>query len=256
MAFDHGPNGAFRRRIDLYRRGKGRVIGWVEDDFHHFGVCLDYEEGLVSGLQVAAERVPWATCPGAAVPLQLLVGQRLVARSSDVGRLIDMRLQCTHLFDLAGLLLAHAFHGRGRRSYEAVIADRAWEREGDGFRFGPGRAVVWRDEREAMVWDMDGTDIVGPAPYTGHSIQRGFREWTEGMDVETAEAATVLRRAVFVSGGRPRDLDRRASADTIGFDGVCHSYQPGVREQAFRIAGATRRFESAADMLGPQDRFA
>jgi len=79
--------------IDLRIVDARRAVGWLEDDFHHFGVTIEHEGGRVVDVRMAAPRTPWSTCPGAAKPLQALLGKPLVARASDVGSLLDMRLQ-------------------------------------------------------------------------------------------------------------------------------------------------------------------
>ncbi len=130
-----GLAGRYRRLIDLRRQDDRTAVGWMEDDFHHFGVTVVHDGGVVVDVRAMAVRYPWTTCPGATEPLKALVGKPLVSRSSDIGGLIDMRVQCTHLFDLAGLVLAHAARGGDHRRYEVTVLDRAVTRLGaDGIR--------------------------------------------------------------------------------------------------------------------------
>ncbi len=238
--------GRLRRLIDLTRRDERTVVGWLEDDFHHFGVTIVHDASHVVNVAMAAPRRPYTTCAGAGLPLRALIGAPLLARASDIGRWIDMRLQCTHVFDLAGLTLAHAWAGRAHRRYEATVEDR--ENLGsdpvEGRRLGPGKAELLLNGARVLAWDLDGQVITGPAEWAGQSLTTGFRERTEAIEIGPAEHATVLRRAVMVAGGRtalpplPRDRSRPA---------VCHTYQPGQREIAERMANSRRNWETSSE---------
>lgn len=234
--------GCYRRLIDIRRQDAGTVVVWMEDDYHHFGITLLHDGAAVTAIRTAAARFPWTTCPSAGEPLRGLIGQPLVARASDIGQMINMRLQCTHLFDLAGMALAHAHHGRDRRRYHATVE-----------KTGPDsvdvrQAVLRQDGAVVMTWDLDGAnDIVGPDPYGGRSTDRGFREWTETMPVDEAEWAFVLRRAVFVANGRTFAFSGVNRASEMGVPAVCHTYQPGTREHALRDGNHVVRHDSGPD---------
>jgi hypothetical protein len=238
--------GCFRRAIDLKRWDHETFVGWLEDDFHHFGLTLVAGDGVVRDLRVAALRYPWGTCGQAGEPLRSLIGQSLVARASDVGRLVDMRRQCTHLFDLAGLLLAHAYHQRDHRSFRATVTRMPGD-EGEG---EPRlRATLFEDRDIVMWWDLDGHTIVAPELCAGRSVDRGFREWTEAMTIDEAEQAFVLRRAFFVGTGRMVVIRGGMTAADVGYPPVCHTYQPGVREHALRRHDSIRRFDTEPEAL-------
>jgi hypothetical protein len=237
--------GMLRRRIDVSSRGKDCVVAWVEDDFHHFGVTLRHDGKYVTDISARAERAPWTTCAAAALPLRALIGKSLIARASDIGGLINMRLQCTHMFDLTGLALAHAWHGRDHRRYEVRVPDRA--------HGGATRATLLRDGETVMVWNLAGSTIVGPPAYAGHSLEEGFRAWTEAMAEEEAEQAFVLRRAIMVSGGRGADLDRFDTAADLRKPALCHTFQPDNAALGLRNKGSTRNYADETDMLGALD---
>jgi hypothetical protein len=61
----------------------------------------------------------------------------------------------------------------------------------------------------------------------------------------------VLRRACDISFGRAIDLDVFEKAEMLGepVRGTCHSFQPGMIEQAVRVMGQTRDFSDDADAL-------
>lgn len=235
--------GIGHRMIDLRIVDEQTAVGWLEDDFHHFGVTFVHDGAKITTVRMAAPRTPWITCPGAAQPLQELVGKPMVSRASEVGSLISMRLQCTHVFDLAGLLLAHIANRHERnlsRRYHTVIPDRP--RHGDEnslSSFGVGTAELYQDGERVMYWEIEGDMIIGPEPYAGHSQNHGFRQWTEGMPIDEAEYATILRRAILVAGGRTITHDDYPTADAMGAPALCHTFQPGTREKALRNMGMT-----------------
>lgn len=236
--------GTFRRLIDLNTWDANTVVGWLEDDYHHFGITLVHDGIHITDVRVAEPRHPWTACPGAAAPLAELVGKPLFSRCSEVGHHIDMRRQCTHLFDLAGLLVAHAYHRRNHHRYHAVVsrgdatdphAPKGWVR---------GR--LSRDEQPVLEWDvdLDNGAILQPASAVGKSIDRGFREWIETMDETRAEHAFVLRRGIFVSRGRKITLTEPHVANDMGMAAVCHNHQPEQRMTSVRILESIRRFNN------------
>jgi Protein of unknown function (DUF2889) len=230
------------RLIDLRKVDARTAVGWVEDDFHHFGVTVRHEAGRITGISMVAERYPWATCPGAAEPLQALVGCAVVERASDIGGLINMRLQCTHVFDLTGLVLAHIFAGREHRRYIVRVSDRE---KLPGFNLenklvGPGHAWLLQDGEPVMHWELYGFTVVGPDLHHPQSLETGFRAWTESLPTQAAEHAFILRRGILVGGGRMLRHDDYANADAMGVPALCHSFQSAQRVQAIRMMGATR----------------
>lgn len=236
-------SGCYRRKIDLRNEDESTAVGWLEDDFHHFGVTIRHDGRVVTAVHAAALRVPWTTCSGALEAIQELVGKPLIARASDIGGLVEMRMQCTHLFDLSGLVLAQAVRSSSSRHYEVEMPDRPvtrWDSAGLlALAFGPGRVVLRRDGEDVMDWQLDGEGIVGPSAYAGRSLQEGFRAWTEAMPLDQAEYATILRRAVMVGSGRLVSMDGIDSATQMNRVGVCFTFQPGRRDQA-RFIHASR----------------
>jgi hypothetical protein len=244
--------GRARRLIDLRRWDEQTAVGWLEDDFHHFGVTVVHQKGRVVDVAMAAPRYPYSTCPGSALALRRLIGAPLIRRSSDIGGLIDMRLQCTHVFDLAGLVMAHTAAGRVHRSYEVTVEDRDSVRpEGQQRRtLGPGSAVLRQDGKEVLTWNIDGDLITAPPEWAGQSVREGFRERTEAMEIEAAEHATILRRTILIAGGRGVEHAGRPLPRERNVPAVCHTFQPGQREHAQRMDNQVRNYEkSSAGML-------
>lgn len=237
-----GRAGRLRRLIDVAAIAPNQVTAWVEDDFHHFGLTLTHQAGVVADIACTAARSPWSTCPGAVAALRQLIGKKLVSRASDVGTLIDMRQHCTHLFDLAGLALSHAANGRGHARYEAIVPDP--HPGGDGTRDG---ITLSLNGAMALQWSLRRGVIVSPAQHAGQALDRGFRAWTETLPAQDADHAFILRRAVMVAGGRGFDLDRFTRAAETGMPSVCHTYQPGMAVRGLRNRGTTRDFAAGQE---------
>ena len=229
--------GVFRRRIVLEAPAADTVDAALEDDFHRFRVTLRHDGARITAVDGAAERYPWSACPGAVARLDGLAGLPLERAASGLGRHADAHTHCTHLFDLAGLATAHAAARRTRRVYDVVIPDR----DEGGFT----TAEVARDGTVVLAWDLEWGTILGPDPFTGVGLRGGFLRWAEAnLDLETAEAACVLRRAGEISFGRNHDWDTFDVAARVGdfMLGVCHTFQPGVAETAVRMRGSIRDF--------------
>jgi Protein of unknown function (DUF2889) len=233
--------GRFRRRVEIATRpGVARAV--LEDDFHHFRVEIEHHGGIVRHVAGQAPRYPFTTCPSAAEPLIELVGMRLAADASAVRAHTEQRLHCTHLLDLAGLAIAAAARGLGRRRYDATVQDRIAENT---------QALLLQDDEPVMTWDVERDVIRGPHPYAGVSLRAGFVEWAiRNLEPEASEAAIVLRRAVFVSRGRGRDLDAMATAPARG---GCYTQQPHRAASALRVIGSTRDFTHRADLPAAGD---
>ncbi len=237
------PRGCARRAIDLRASGDA-VIAWLEDDFHHFGIELLHDGARVLAVQGHAERFPRDTCPGAIGILQELVGTSLHERSTALGAHTNMRQHCTHLYDLLGLAIAHAANGREHRRYDAVVPDReaATHVDESGHMGGRTEPVLYRDGKEVMRWRLQGELVEGPGPYAGVSLGRGFRAWTESLDVEEAEAAHVLRRATLIALGRLIDLQAMPADALKWTEGLCHSFQPETFARSTRTPDSIRDF--------------
>ena len=243
--------GRLRRLIDLRREPDGAVVGWLEDDFHHFGVTIEHRDGVMTDIRAVAARAPFTTCPAAGLELRGMIGHHLEMRSTEIGRMVSMRQQCTHMFDLAGLAMAHAAAGRDHRRYEALVEDReivAWEK---GLRrlLGAGTARLLRDGEEVLRWEVDRRMITGPGAWAGQPLVEGFRERTEAMGIEDAEAATVLRRAVMVAAGRTLDPDLYTTARDRGQSGVCYTFLEENRDSGLRNIGSTLNYEASGEAM-------
>jgi hypothetical protein len=250
--------GVYRRRIRLVAdpsgvsgdaAAHGLVVGDLEDDFHRFRVVLEHDGARVLGARGEAVRFPWTTCAEAPGVLSALRGAPLDVRCTSVARQADPRSQCTHLFDLAGLALAHAAAGRERRDYEAEVPDR---------KDGPVEARLWLDGREALVFRVDLARILEPAPFEGRSLHGGsFLRWCrDALAPEAAESAFVLWRACAIALGRAFPVDR-VPDPTMFLDrtaGSCFTFGPEVVPRARRAPGTRRDFTDARERLLAPER--
>src|SRR5258708_28044983 len=99
------PPPVFYRFIGLTQRDS-QVRAVIEDDYHHFRISLWHAQGKVAAIEARAFRFPWDICPQATGEIQSLKGTPLDANLVAVSRLHDARTHCTHLFDLAGLMIS------------------------------------------------------------------------------------------------------------------------------------------------------
>lgn len=245
-----------RRLIDLKAHPGNKVVAWMEDDNHHFGVTITHDGKIVTDVESEMIRFPFSSCPGSRLPLRELIGKPLVKRGTDIGAHVNMRYNCTHVFDLTGLAVAHAAQERDHRRYECIVPDRELP---EGFergspQLGRTQPQLFCDGELVMALDIEGQDIIGPEKYAGHTLNvRGFRAWTETLSIEDAEYATVIRRTMLVAGGRMMDLDDQPTA-AFGPGPVCYTFQPDVRDEGRRIIGNVINHEdSSKGMLANLD---
>jgi len=221
--------GTYHRYITLDAPHDGRVDAEVIDDFHHFRVHLEHDGTTVTAAEAEAVRFPWSTCPGAAAPLRAVAGAPLSPSASAIGRHARARDNCTHMFDLCGLAMAHAAAGRRHREYHAYVPDPVE---------GRTIAILERDSTAVLTWELQDLRITAPPPFAGRGIAGGFIDFAESsFDADGAEAAVVLRRAVFVSIGRGENLKSIVLAGQMlpTMAGSCYTFTPGIAEHGRHI---------------------
>lgn len=237
----HRP-GIYRRRI-LIRGGPGWTHADMEDDPHRYGVRLRHDGERVVAIEDLPLRTPWTLCRAAAAQIRKLVGMPLSPDPTAVFRHADPGRQCTHVFDTAGLAVAHAARGTVRRDYE--IEAPYWQAD------GPRELILHRDGAEVLRWTVDDRRIVAPQAYAGRDWQK-LLNWARETLVhrDDFEAVVVLRRAAMISGSRTVTLDPLANAAETGHvDNACYVFQPDVAPLARRIVGSTRDFTDARELL-------
>jgi hypothetical protein len=236
--------GTYRRRIMVRRMGD-RAWGELEDDFHHFRVSFHHDGSKVTDVTGSGIRSPWTTCLDAGEPLLALNGTALTVGPLALSHL-DARQNCTHMFDLAGLVVTHtARGGDGTRVYDMAIDD---PEPGSGTR----DARLWRDGDLVLDWQLEGRTVLSPSEWVDVPLWNGFIPWAaRELDDELGEAAVALRRACDIAIGRLADLDLLAAAADLdhGMSGICHSFQPDRAPLAIRRKGSGRDFTDHEDLL-------
>ena len=239
-------DGAFHRRSEIVTReiapGRLEARAAIEDDYHHFRVLLTAVDGIITDAHSQAVRYPNSLCPGAGDRLAELVGRPLVGTAAAVMEYTDARQQCTHQFDLGALAVAALAHRRAHRRYEVTVPDRIG---------GRTSASVRRDGVEVLRWEMAGTTIEAPEPFAGRSIGSGFTGFIRTLPEDEAEAALVLRRAVYVSQGRGIDI---AALGNAGPRGGCWAWQPERADKVVRIPSSRLNFSGREQMLVADDQ--
>ena len=239
--------GVYRRHITLAGEPEA-VEAELEDDFHRFGLRLVHDGTRVVRLDARAARYPWTTCPEATRALRIVEGTALSPRCTDLARHTDPKAQCTHLFDLAGLAVAHAAR-RGRwLRYRVSVPDR--ERQHTVARLEASDPDV-----PDLTFELEAARITGPAPFVGQSVVGGhfLRFCRERLDPAWLEPAFVLWRACAISWGRAFDVGGAPGADRFASmaAGNCFSFQPGVVERAKRQADTVLDFTDRPEALLP-----
>jgi len=172
-----------------------------------------------------------------AEPLRAIEGQKLSPRSTSIGAHTPATQNCTHLFDLAGLAVAHALRDAELRQYDLAITDP--------FDDDRHELSCWRDGSLVLHWEVEAGEITGPSEWAGAPLQSKFIPWAEEqLDIDTAEASIALRRMLHISMGRGTDLDATVTGaeHTDGPIGRCYSYQPERIVTAVRLRGSVRDF--------------
>lgn len=200
------PTGLWRRVV--IQPGDGWIGGALEDDVHRFHLRIDHAGGRIAGVRAAALRHPWTACPGATGHLAHELTGALLA---DVAAR-DPSQHCTHLFDLAVVLAAHV-DDTAPSTIDMRVADPV-----DGRR----TAILAEDGAQRLLWRLDGTRIVDE-----DRDLRQLSQWKHELAPRDAERATMLRRAVFVSGVRQYTAPANLTAAEPGSArlGVCYNYQ-------------------------------
>jgi hypothetical protein len=223
----------------------------VEDEQHHFCLRLHHDGRTVTAVEGRAVRWPWSPCIESSAALGAAVGITLSGDFGALGRWTSARQQCTHQFDLLGLAIVHAAstsavagvpHRAHRRQYDATVPD--WVTS-------PFSATLERDGVTILDWQTDRDTILSPNRFAGVNLRHRFIDWcTSSLDLDTAEAALVLRRAVWMSPSRLLDLEACDTAveGRLAPD-VCFTAQPQRIELAVRNRDSLRDYGASADPL-------
>ncbi len=245
--FPVNPNygsGCFRRRIRLSGQ-KNRVIAELEDSCHGFRATIDHDGDRITAVNADTLRIPFNTCAGATRPIQALVGIAIGSDPKTINQSVDPFSNCTHLFDLSVLAIAHAARGEATRLYDVVVYDE----QGDE----PADAIVSLDGREILRFKTRQWELLGPPELRGKALFRGFAAWANDyFQGDEREAAFVLQKGYFVSSARRIDspkIEGSRGTEYPHIAGACHTYSAGVVEQAVRLPDTIRDFTDSPEQL-------
>jgi len=222
-------NAPFIRRIELATLGANTVTASVQDYQHHFEVTVQHDARVVTEIDARAVRWPWSVCNEAGHELRELIGRPVGLEPHVKGA----DRHCTHQLDIASLAVRFAGLGLARRTFDITIT--GWDAPG-------ATAELVRDDGFCLSWTYDGTALTSPTEFAGRSIREGFASWArQALDPDTAEAALLLRRALWVSPARGLDLDRFEVVAESGISiGTCYATQPERVHIARRNKGMAR----------------
>jgi hypothetical protein len=217
----------FWRRIELHPSPTALIAG-IEDDAHRFLIHLNLQDGIVAGVEVKGERIPYTTCADAGGFFKdSLVGLPL----REIANL-DSHSHCTHVFDLAVLCARHASDATSTR-FDLRVTD---------LENGQRRATLYENGERMLRWEVTDTFILGPGVFNGQDLRK-FSIWKDVLSPTELEHASMLRRAVMVSGSRAIPInDATRPADRgQGRMGACFTYQMPRVLQAERAAAEWRK---------------
>jgi hypothetical protein len=229
----------YRRAIRLHDL-TGQATAEIEDDFHHFVVTVLHDGVRVTDARGQAIRYPWSSCPLAAGSLAALAGLPISSDPTAVYRHIDPLLQCTHMFEMAGLAATQAARGLGERRYEATVSDPAG---------GWVEAELACDGEPVLRWRLRDGVIAEPARHRGKRPSDFRSQTLADLPHEEAEYLLILRRVTALAGARGMDIDRFATAADMNLGRACFVFRPGIAEHAQRRLGSVRDFSTGPGPL-------
>ena len=238
-------SGCFRRRIRLVH-SPGQVVAELEDSSHGFSLAMQYRDAVVQQIEAQTYRYPYTTCPGAKKPLMAFKGQAINADPRDINKTINARVNCTHLYDLAMLALAHASRPYGTRVYDVVLPD-----ETDS----ASKLSVLLDNTPVLEWQVKDWQITAPTVLQGQALYNGFAgSWSKycGDDSETFEYGLIAQKGYLVSHARRYDHARTEGKAAIVDEaalGICHTYSPDIIQTAHFTRNSYRDFSDCPEQL-------
>ncbi|WP_372748481.1 DUF2889 domain-containing protein [Litorivivens sp.] len=237
-------SGSYRRHIRLSQQA-GAVLAELEDDCHGFRVHLQHDGRQVTAITAETLRIPYNTCASATEPLQAMVGVTLGSEPKTVIAQVNPFSNCTHLFDLTVLAIAHAVRSEPERLYAVEVTD---EKDGQ-----PADARVWLNGEEMLHLKTFQWQIIAPRELSDKPLFKGFAAWaSEYFSGDLREAAFVLQKGYFVSSARRHDakaMEGMRGDDTPYIPGACHTYTEGRVQQAVRLPNSRRDFTDTPEQL-------
>lgn len=225
----YGDGMAFRR-IRLTRT-PGQVLAELEDLCHGMRSIVRHDGARIIAVDNEMIRVPMNNCLSAGEALHPLVGLPIDSDMADAYRAGDPRANCTHLFDMTWLAIAHIHRAAPVRQYDIAVQD-----EQDGLI----HAMLRQDGAPVLEWTLRANVIQPPHALAGQHLFRGFtRHVREALEGDAVEHALVLQKGCFVADARRWIIDENSPPPINDPNrlGACYTYAPERIAQARRIAG-------------------
>ena len=214
---DYG-HGITRRLVRLVGT-PGQVQAVLTDIFHEMRCTVSHDGETVAGIHGEMVRFPTTACPAAASVLEEMCGLPIDTPMVNLYAGGRPARNCTHLFDLATLAVAHSRRGTAVRVYSAAVPD-----ETDG----PVEITASCNGKIVHCWSIRNGIIEAPRELAGRPLRKGFASWAVETFEDTAlEAATVLSRTYFIAYGA-RFLHEAADGLPVATQaarlGVCYAF--------------------------------
>jgi len=256
LSFPTNPNfgsGIFRRRIRLRNialenrspcGATEKVEAELEDTNHAFKCTLFHNNKSITNISTESIRIPLDTCPGAAEPIKQLIGLALNCPQKTIIKTANPKANCTHLYDLTLLAMAHSLREEYERIYDIELPDEIDE---------PTPVSVLCNDKLLLCWHVQRWQITEPNEYAGKPLFKGFMQWAgQSLSGDQLEAAMLLQKGYFVAQARRYDLEVVAGEPALrdpSMYGVCYSYNSPIVEGAIRNADTTRDFTETPELL-------
>lgn len=190
-------------------------------------VILSHDGATVTGTEAKMHRFPKTTCPRAIEALHQLRGFPLASDRKLLFDQIDRGSQCTHLLDMAALLLSAMARGLQKQVAEIAVTDRdRWSRQ---------QVIIEVGGVCALDLKLCDETLTEPVAFSGRKLFGGYARWVEErFGRSEADLWHMAQMAVFVARGRAYVVDGphpRNVRDEPMRAGACHSFS----EPAFSI---------------------
>lgn len=231
---DYGK-GCLRRHILLESHSDNRVTAALEDDCHAFSMALTHDGEKITDIEATWNRHTTTTCPGAVDQIKSLIGCPLSDHLLSHRHHTEATHNCTHLFDVAGVMITHAKRyvdtNRPQKLLYAITVTDAVE--------GLNTLKLCENGQEIMKWEMKNLIIQSPAKYKNQHPLKGMTSWgVSNLEVRELEYAVMMQKALFVTVARlynMNDLEGVRAIDSLHPAGVCYAVQPERVDDCLRV---------------------
>ena len=233
-------HGATRRRVHLWVE-PGRVRGVLSDIFHEMECSIEHDGKEVTYINGAMIRIPNTVCPSAPSMLPELLGIDVGVSAEDFYANGAIKRHCTHLFDLAFMVIAGATYKHAEYVYEAVVPDSVDQHS-------PIEVTGLRDGTAEITWRVDRSEdlILAPSELSGKPVCKGFSAWAFDRFLgERLMLPLLISRTCLLARGRAYIIDAYPGEPITlisNIRGNCYAYAPERVDSARFVSGSVRDF--------------